>query len=103
MMTSIAPIVELIVIPHCMCDRDVAQVRDLCAKFSIEPIIYDTWTIGDDVRHLPGHIRNLIEGRRSGSLPGTVYSDAFVNGKRLPLIDAARNMGNLETLIRESC
>ncbi|MGB3478145.1 MAG: hypothetical protein WBB67_03180 [bacterium] len=92
-------VVELLVNPFCMASRDVATIQTICAEHNIELKIYNLWEISDaDIGNLPSYIATLIQEWRSGQRPGGVYSNVFVNGKRIPLNNWR---GHLRTLGEE--
>ena len=78
--------VELLVNPFCMADRDVDTIDNICRENGVFLDIYNTWEIDDnDLPGLPGHLSTLISELRSGDRPGSVYSNVFINGQRIPL------------------
>ena len=85
-MKSHMPIVELLVNPFCMAHRDVDSVRTICDEHGVELRIYNLWEIADEqLGDIPEHMASLIREWRSGQRPGSVYSNVFVDGKRIPL------------------
>ena len=80
------PTVELLVNPFCMAHRDVDSIRRVCDGQGVPLITYNLWEIDDgQLGGLPPHLALLIREWRSGQRPGSVYSNVFVNGKRIPL------------------
>ncbi len=85
-MRSESPIVELVVNPFCMAHRDVDSIRRVCDELGVQLNVYDLWEIDDDqLADMPSHIASLIRELRSDQRPGSVYSNVFVDGKRIPL------------------
>ena len=80
------PIVELLVNPFCMADRDVDSIRRVCEEHGVQMNVYNLWETHDEqLSDIPEHIASLIRQWRSGQRPGSVYSSVFVDGKRIPL------------------
>ena len=79
-------VVELLVNPFCMADRDVASIQNVCDARGVKLHIYNTWEIDDEqLDAIPSHIGSLIREWRSGQRPGSVYSSVFVDGERIRL------------------
>ncbi len=79
-------VVELLVNPFCMAHRDVDSIRRICDAHGVPMDLYNLWEIDDEeLNSLPSNIALLIREWRSGQRPGSVYSNVFVNGRRIPL------------------
>jgi hypothetical protein len=50
--------------------------------------VFNLWDIDDAaVGSLPEHIAQIINGRRNGEIAGSLYSDVFINGRHIPLVN----------------
>jgi len=78
-------LVELLANPFCLADRDHGTVGDLCQKLGVDYQLLNLWDIDDDMEGTPTHISSLIREYRKGQRPGNLYSNVFVNGKRVLL------------------
>ena len=79
-------VVELLVNPFCMAHRDVDSIRRICDENGVPMHVYNLWEIDDEqLDDIPEHMASLIQEWRSGQRPGSVYSNVFVNGGRIPL------------------
>ena len=78
--------VEFLINPFCLCARDFGVLSEICKKHNVTFDTYNFWDIDDeDVDKLPEYISNLINEWRSGQRAGSVYSDVFINGERIPI------------------
>jgi hypothetical protein len=78
--------VDLLVNPFCMAERDVESIRGICERLGAVLNVYNLWDIDDDaLGEVPAYAAELILELRSGGRPGSVYSNVFVDGERLPL------------------
>ena len=95
-------LVELLINPCCVCERDFESVTGTCRELSVPCTVYNPWDIDDeDLPSLPPHVSDLIAGRRTGRIAGTYYSDVFVNGERIPLTRWPESFDALERRIEE--
>lgn len=79
-------VVEILVNPFCMAHRDVDSIRRVCDTHGVQIKVYNLWEIEDEhISVLPDYIASLIQEWRSGQRPCSVYSNVFVDGKRIPL------------------
>lgn len=87
-------LVELLINPCCVCERDFESVTATCRELSVPCTVYNPWDIDDeDLPSLPRHVSDLIAG--------TSYSDVFVNGERIPLTRWPESFGALARRIEE--
>ncbi len=78
--------IELLINPFCLCERDFLRLSELCKKYKVTFDTYNLWDIDDkDVDKLPDYMSTLIQEWRSGQRAGSVYSDVFINGERIPI------------------
>jgi len=96
-------IVELLVNPFCMADRDFGSVKEVCDRHDVSMQVYNLWEIDDgQLDTIPSHISSLIREWRSGKRPGSVYSSVFVNGERIPLNAWYGHLDTVSNAIEES-
>jgi hypothetical protein len=92
--------IELLLNPFCLCERDFCRLRDICEKLHLQFDTYNLWDIADeDVDALPSHLSGLIKEWRRGQRPGSVYSNAFINGERIPINDWPKSFDVIEAKI----
>ena len=77
--------VELLVNPFCMAERDCGTVGQLCRDLGCDLRVLNMWDIDDDMATIPEHVASLIREYRTGQRPGNLYSNVFVNGRRVLL------------------
>ena len=78
--------IELLINPFCLCDRDFSRLSEICTRHKVTFDTYNLWDIDDeDVYGLPEYMSSLIREWRSGQRAGSVYSNVFINGKRIPI------------------
>lgn len=78
--------VELLINPFCLCDRDFGRLSEICKEYKVAFDTYNLWDIDDeDMGKLPEYMSSLIREWRSGQRAGSVYSNVFVNGERIPI------------------
>ena len=78
--------IELLINPFCLCDRDFNRLREICARHKVTFDTYNLWNIDDkDVDGLPEYMSSLIREWRSGQRAGSVYSNVFISGERIPI------------------
>jgi hypothetical protein len=91
---------ELLINPFCLCDRDFRVVSEKCKRYGLTLIIYNLWEIDDEyVDILPEYISSLIHEWRNGDRPGSVYSNLFINGDRIPINDWPKSFDYIEEKI----
>lgn len=89
--------IEFLINPFCLCDRDFDVLNKLCNKHGVTFDVYNLWNLEDkNVDKLPEYMSILIRQWRSGQRPGSVYSNVFVNGERIPLNDWPKHIDLLE-------
>ncbi len=89
--------VELLVNPFCLCDRDFRIVSEKCQRLGLSLTVYNLWEIEDaDLSTLPDYMSSLIREWRSGERPGSVYSNLFINGNRIPINDWPKSFDDIE-------
>lgn len=89
--------VELLINPFCLCDRDFRIVSEKCKKRGLSLTVYDLWEIDDEkLDTLPDHMSKLVREWRSGERPGSVYSNLFINGDRIPINDWPKSFDDIE-------
>ena len=89
--------VELLVNPFCLCERDFGCLTQMCRKHDLTFDTYNPWELDDEqLDGLPPYIANLVRERRSGQRAGSVYSDVFVNGERIPINEWPRSFDIIE-------
>lgn len=92
--------IDLLLNPFCMADRDAQAVTELCNELNLDLEILNPWEIGEDqLAKLPDYLQVHISEVRSGVKPGSVYSQLFVNGKRIHL--KPNNLKNAKQLIQD--
>jgi len=80
--------IELLINPFCLCERDFNRLNEICKKHNLEFATYNLWDIDDEVVDmLPEYISGLIKEWRRGERAGSVYSNVFINGERMPIND----------------
>jgi len=78
--------IELLINPFCLCERDFNRLGEICKKHNLQFETYNLWNIDDeDLDILPEYITRLIKEWRSGQRAGSIYSNAFINGERIPI------------------
>ena len=93
-------LVELLANPFCLADRDHGTVGDLCQKLGVDYQLLNLWDIDDDMEGTPTHISSLIREYRTGQRPGNLYSNVFVNGKRVLLDRWPAHLEEISSLIQ---
>ncbi|HEY41622.1 MAG TPA: hypothetical protein G4O18_07160 [Dehalococcoidia bacterium] len=89
--------VELLINPFCLCDRDYAVITEKCHKYGLTLTTYNLWDIDDgDIDTLPEYMSGLIHEWRNGDRPGSVYSNLFINGDRIPINDWPKSFDYIE-------
>lgn len=89
--------VEFLINPFCLCERDSGCLSQICEKHGVTFDAYNLWDLDDeDVDELPTYISSLIGEWRTGRRPGSVYSNVFVNGERIPINDWPRSLEVIE-------
>ena len=79
---------ELLLNPCCLCERDYVVVGKICEQCWVPLTVFNLWDIDDAaVGSLPEHIARIITGRRNGEIAGSLYSDVFINGRHIPLVN----------------
>jgi hypothetical protein len=69
----------------------------ICEKHGVTFDAHNLWDLDDeDVDELPTYMSSLIREWRTGQRPGSVYSDVFVNGERIPIDDWPRSFEVIE-------
>jgi len=92
--------IELLVNPFCLCERDFGCLSQICKKYDLTFDAYNLWDLDDGhVEKLPPYMSSLVKERRSGQRPGSVYSDVFVNGERIPINDWPKSFDLIEDKI----
>ena len=77
--------IELLINPFCLSDRDYGRLSELCRKFKVTFDTHDLWDLDDrEVDELPEYMSSLIHEWRNGQRAGSVYSNVFINGRRIP-------------------
>jgi hypothetical protein len=89
--------VELLLNPFCFEEVHFLEVSKICEELAVPLRVYNPWDIDDaQLNELPRHIAVFLRELRSGQRPGTVYSNLFINSKRLNLgevwIEKAKEM-----------
>lgn len=80
--------VELVLNPCCLCERDYLVLGRICERYMVLLTVFNLWEIDDEtVGLLPAYISQLITARRNGVIAGSLYSDVFINGRHIPLVD----------------
>ena len=93
--------VELLINPFCLGDRDFKIVSEKCKKHSISLTVYNLWEIDDEkLDTLPRYMSGLIREWRDGERPGSVYSNLFINGERIPINDWPKSYDYIEEKIQ---
>ena len=78
--------IELLINPFCLCERDLGVLSKICKEQNVTFDAYNLWDIDDkDLDKLPEYISSLIREWRSGQRAGSVYSNVFINGERIPI------------------
>ena len=78
--------IELLTNPFCLCERDFGVLGRICKEQNVTFDAYNLWDIDDkDLDKLPGYICSLAREWRSGQRAGSVYSNVFINGERIPI------------------
>ena len=89
--------VELLINPFCLCDRDYIVINEKCHKYGLTLKTYNLWDIDDgDIDTLPKCMSGLIHEWRNGDRPGSVYSNLFINGDRIPINDWPKSFDYIE-------
>jgi len=97
------PVIELLVNPFCMAERDVGTIKWICDKHDVSMQVYNLWEIDDgQLDTIPSHISSLIREWRSGKRPGSVYSTVFVNGAKIPLNAWHGHLNTVSDAIKKS-
>jgi hypothetical protein len=91
--------VELVVSPFCMAARDNKTVGKVCRKLGVDYRLINIWDVDDDLKGVPDHVALLIGEYRSGKRPGNLYSNVFVNGKRVLLDRWPDHLNEVSSLI----
>lgn len=92
--------IELLINPFCLCERDFLVLDKLCKKHNLTFDAYNLWDIDDkDVNKLPKHMSGLIKEWRNGRRAGSVYSNVFINGERIPINDWPKSFDFIEKKI----
>jgi hypothetical protein len=76
-------LVELLANPFCIADSVYGEVGSICRELDVAFRVYNLWEIDDALRGLPSHIASLARDYRTGRRPGTIYSNVFVDGRRV--------------------
>jgi hypothetical protein len=77
--------VELLINPFCLCEMDFGCLSQICAKHRVTLDAYNLWDLDDqDADELPTYMSSLIGEWRTGRRPGSVYSNVFISGERIP-------------------
>jgi len=78
--------IELLINPFCLCARDFGVLSKICEEQKVTFDTYNLWDLDDtDVAKLPEYMSTLIREWRSGQRAGSVYSNVFINGERIPI------------------
>jgi hypothetical protein len=78
--------IELLINPFCLGDRDLSILSKKCEKYGLTLGVFNLWDIEDeDLDKLPEYISTLIKEWRTCKRPGSVYSNLFINGQRIPI------------------
>ncbi len=89
--------VELLINPFCLCDRDYRVISEKCRKYGLTLKTCNLWDIdNEDIDTLPDYMSGLIREWRNGDRPGSVYSNLFINGDRIPINDWPRSFDYIE-------
>jgi len=92
--------IELLINPFCLCERDFLRLSEICKKHKVTFDTYNLWNIDDkDVDKLPKYMSHLIKEWRSGRRAGSMYSDVFINGERIPINDWPKSFDIIEERI----
>ncbi len=89
--------VELLINPFCLCDRDYVVISEKCQEYGLTLTTYNLWDIDDsDIDTLPEYMSSLIHEWRNGDRAGSVYSNLFINGDRIPINDWPKSFDYIE-------
>ena len=78
--------IELLINPFCLCARDFGVLSKICKEQKVTFDAYNLWDIDDkDLAKLPEYMSTLIREWRNGQRAGSVYSNVFINGERIPI------------------
>ncbi|UCD09687.1 MAG: hypothetical protein JSU79_03320 [Dehalococcoidales bacterium] len=93
--------IELLINPFCLGDRDYRVISEKCRQYGLSLIMYNLWDIDDEeVDSLPEYISCLVREWRSGEKPGSVYSNLFINGERIPINNWLKSFDDIEERLR---
>lgn len=89
--------IELLINPFCLCERDFGVLNNICEKYKVTFDAYNLWDVDDkDLDKLPEYISSFIQELRSGRRGGSVYSNVFINGERIPINDWPKSFEVIE-------
>lgn len=92
--------IELLINPFCLCERDFMRLAEICKKHKVTFDTYNLWDIDDeDVNKLPKYMSTLVKEWRSGQRAGSVYSNVFINGERIPINNWPKSFNIIEDRI----
>jgi len=94
-------IIEFVCNPFCLGDRDHHFLLERLRKYGLTMKVFNLWEIEDDkLDKLPEYVSNLITEWRSGKRPGSVYSNLFINGERIPINNWPHSLDLIEDRIK---